>query len=825
MKEFEITGMSCAACSSRVEKAVAGLEGVDSVSVSLLTNSMAVEGNVSSDAVIAAVKRAGYGAVPASVSDDKIKEKKESDSLKKRFVISAVFLAILMYVSMGHIMWGFPLPKIIAGNFLFLGIIELVLTLIIMIINRKFFVSGIKSVIHGAPNMDTLVAIGSGASFIYSLYILFVMWKEHMNGNMMTAHEQLHNLYFESAAMILTLITLGKALESYSKGKTGDALRGLMELAPDTAVVIRDGREKELPVKEVQVGDTFIVRSGGRIPVDGVIIQGQGAIDESALTGESIPVDKTAGDRVYSATMNKSGYIKCKALYVGQDTTLSKIIKMVKDASATKAPIAKTADRVSGIFVPGVMIVGLITFIAWMIAGAGVEFSLTRAVAVLVISCPCALGLATPVAIMVGNGVGAKNKVLFKNATALELTGRVRAVALDKTGTITMGEPRVTDVIPLDGEKSDKILSLIYAIESLSEHPLGKAISKYYEEMYTEAGLPGNSCEVSDFKVMAGNGLEGMVDGKLIAGGNLDFIKSRTGVPENILSIYEKLSGEGKTPMLFSSDGKLMGIIAVADMIKPDSHDGIAELKKMGIRVVMLTGDNEITATAIGRQAGVDKVYAGIKPEGKAQIIDELKTEYGLTAMVGDGINDAPALTQADVGIAIGAGADIAIEAADVVLVKSSINDVAVSIALSRKVLRNIHENLFWAFIYNVIGIPLAAGALYPALGWGLNPMFAAAAMSLSSFCVVTNALRLNLFKFKKESEEKNMKKEMKIQGMMCGHCEARVKKALEELPEVSEAAVSHKKKNAIITLNGPIEDEKLIAAVESQDYKVISLK
>lgn len=831
MKEYEITGMSCAACSTRVEKAVSRLEKADSVSVNLLTNSMTVEGDVSSDEVIEAVRKAGYGArltvkgtAPVQ-SEGKNIEKEEFKALRNRFAVSTVFLIMLMYISMGHAMWNFRLPRILSHNPLTLGIIELLLTIIIMVINRKFFTGGIKSVIHGAPNMDTLVALGSGASFIYSLYILFEMSDELMNGNIMIVHEQLHNLYFESAAMILTLITLGKTLEAYSKGKTGDALRGLMELAPETAIIIRDGKELEIPIKQLQVGDVFVVKAGGKIPVDGVIIEGECAIDESALTGESIPADKKAGDQVYSATMNKSGYIRCKAMYVGEDTTLSRIIKMVKDASATKAPIAKIADKVSGIFVPGVMAVALITFAVWMMAGNGVEFSLTRAVAVLVISCPCALGLATPVAIMVGNGVGARNKILFKNATALEITGKVKAVALDKTGTITMGEPKVTDVIPLGEIEEREMLSYVNAIEKLSEHPLGQAISEYCEAEYKINENMDIDFNVTQFHVVAGNGIEGYVNKKRIKGGNLDYIKEQVEVKQEILNMYEELSKQGKTPMLFAADNALMGIVAVADMLKPDSREGIKKLKAMGICVVMITGDNEITANAIGTEAEVDRVYAGIKPEGKAQIVDSLKAEYGMTAMVGDGINDAPALTEADVGIAIGAGADIAIDAADVVLVKNSINDVAVSISLSRKVLKNIHENLFWAFFYNVIGIPLAAGVLYPALGWGLNPMFAAAAMSLSSFCVVTNALRLNMYKTKNESEEISMEKKMIIKGMMCGHCEASVKKALEELPEVKEAVVNHKKGTAIVTLNRQVESSKLKAVVEALDYKVISVE
>ena len=851
MRQFNVTGMSCAACSARVEKAVCKLEGVDSVSVSLLTNSMVVEGDAPSDMIVQAVEQAGYKATEknsnttldkdtTSNQDEELKDT-ETPKLRNRFIVSLVFLIPLMYVSMGHTMWGFPLPQIVADNPMTIGLIQLFFTIIVMLINQKFFVNGVKGVLHGAPNMDTLVALGAGASFVYSVYVLFAISDALVKGNLDLAHEYIHDFYFESAAMILTLITLGKTLEAYSKGRTTDALKGLMKLAPKQARVIRDGEEIEISVADVKVEDIFVVRPGESIPVDGVVVEGHSAVDESALTGESIPVDKTVLDEVFSATINQSGFIKCRATKVGNDTTLSTIIQMVKDAAATKAPIAKVADKVSGIFVPTVIIIAIITFLVWKLVGESLGFSLARAISVLVISCPCALGLATPVAIMVGNGVGAKKGILFKTATSLEVTGKVKAVALDKTGTITMGKPEVTDVISAEGVTEDELLVYAYCLEKLSEHPLAKAIVQYWDEK-NNATL---DYTVEDFVALPGNGLKANIDGTNIIGGNIDFVKKEANIPTEILENVKELSKQGKTPMFFAKDGKLMGVIAVADVIKPDSKEGIGLLKAMGIKIIMLTGDNEVTAKSIGEQVLVDEIVAGVKPEGKEEIIRKLQDKYGMVAMVGDGINDAPALTKADIGIAIGAGTDIAIDAADVVLMKNSIKDVAVAVSLSRSVLKNIHQNLFWAFCYNVIGIPLAAGVWYPLLGWKLNPMFGAAAMSLSSFCVVTNALRLNLFKMKHkpiyddnslvvdvqntennmiEKGELTMEKTMKIEGMMCGHCEARVKKVLEALPEVEEAVVSHTEGTAVLKLNSDINNESLKELIEKEDYKVLDI-
>ena len=833
MQQYNVTGMSCAACSARVEKAVGKLEGVENVSVSLLTNSMLVEGPVASETVISAVMAAGYGASlktergidsnsgNESDSDEELMDR-ETPKLRKRFIISVLLLIPLMYVSMGHTMWGWWLPPVIADNPMNIGLIQLLFTITIMIINQKFFISGVRGAIHGAPNMDTLVALGSGASFGYSVYVLFAMSDAMMKGNHSLMHEYIHDLYFESAAMILTLITLGKTLEAYSKGRTTDALKGLMKLAPKLARVIRDGEEVEISVSEVKTSDIFVVKPGESIPVDGVVIEGHSAVDESALTGESIPVDKDIDDEVYSATINQSGYIKCRATNVGQDTTLSQIIQMVKNAAATKAPIAKVADRVSGVFVPTVIIIAIVTFIIWRLVGEGTGFALARAISVLVISCPCALGLATPVAIMVGNGVGAKKGILFKTATSLEITGKINAIALDKTGTVTMGKPQVTDIITVGDITEKGLMELAYSLERMSEHPLAKAVVEYYE------GNNQNKVnhQVENFQVLPGNGLMGTINGKNIAGGNLTFISEKAKIDSKVSERASKLADEGKTPLFFAMDGELIGLITVADVIKPDSLAGIDLIKSMGIKVLMLTGDNERTARAIGKQVHVDEVIADVKPEGKEETIRRLKERYNLVAMVGDGINDAPALTKADVGIAIGAGTDVAIDAADVVLMKNSIKDVAVAIALSRAVLKNIHQNLFWAFCYNVIGIPLAAGVWYPLLGWKLNPMFGAAAMSLSSFCVVTNALRLNLFKMKNNKKgEKTMEKTMKIEGMMCGHCEARVKKVLEALPEVEEAIVSHEAGTAILKLNGEISNEALRKTIEEQDYKVLDIE
>lgn len=890
MEQYKVTGMSCAACSAHVEKAVCKVPGVTGVTVSLLTNSMSVEGTASSGDIIDAVTKAGYGAAlkgkenkeGAEAADNPL-EDKETPVIRKRFIISLCFLLPLMYVSMGHMMWGWPLPDRLSENHIAIGLIQLLLTIAIMVINQKFFISGFAGLRHGSPNMDTLVALGAGASFVYSTYALFAMTDAQLSGNHQAVMTYMHEFYFESAAMILTLITLGKMLESFSKGKTTNALKSLMDLAPKTAVVVRNQEEITVPVDQVVKGDIFVVRPGENIPVDGIIIEGNSAVDESALTGESIPVDKAEGDFVSAATINQSGFIRCEASRVGEDTTLSQIIQMVSDAAATKAPIAKVADKVSGVFVPVVIGIAFVTTIIWLLVGESIGFALARGISVLVISCPCALGLATPVAIMVGNGMGAKHGILFKNAVSLEEAGKIEVIALDKTGTITSGQPKVTDILSVLENEEEKLMKLAYALESKSEHPLARAVIAYGDEK----GLKEEG--VDNFSAIPGNGLVGTLKGKELAGGNLSFIKTKAEVSEEMEKQAEILSGQGKTPLFFAEKGKLQGIIAVADTMKEDSKEAVAQLKNMGIRVVMLTGDNERTARAIGASAGVDEVIAGVLPDGKEAVIRRLseresssgngkKEKPGKTAMVGDGINDAPALTRADIGIAIGAGTDVAIEAADIVLMKSSLMDVPAAIRLSRASLRNIHENLFWAFIYNVIGIPLAAGIWYPLFGLKLNPMFGAAAMSLSSFCVVTNALRLNFFDLrstkrdrkkgaskesiqadqeeatkenvsraeeKQESAEQenasrakekqqninqgkevmNMEKTMKINGMMCGHCEARVKKALEALPEVKEAVVSHEAGTAVLTFNAPVADEILKKAVEDQDYEVVSVE
>ena len=838
MEQYTVTGMSCAACSARVEKAVSRVPGVTSCSVSLLTNSMGVEGTASAQAIISAVEEAGYGAAPkgaarektagAADMEDALKDR-ETPALKRRLVASLGFLIVLMYFSMGHMMWGWPLPPFFEDNHVAMGLTQLLLTVIIMVINQKFFVSGFKSLWHRAPNMDTLVALGSTAAFVYSTYALFAMTDAQVKGDMAGVMAYMHEFYFESAAMILTLITVGKMLEARSKGRTTDALKRLMRLAPKTATILRDGAETEVSVDQVRKGDVFVVRPGENIPVDGVVLEGTSAVNESALTGESIPVDKTKGDRVSAATLNQSGFLQCEATRVGEDTTLSQIIQMVSDAAATKAPIAKVADKVSGIFVPAVITIAAVTVLVWLLAGESVGFALARGISVLVISCPCALGLATPVAIMVGNGMGARNGILFKTAASLEAAGKTQIVALDKTGTITSGEPRVTDILPAADMDEMELLRLALALESRSEHPLAKAILQAAEERHLEAA------EVTDFQALPGNGLSAVQDGALLTGGNLNFILRRAEVPEEMRASADRLAEAGKTPLFFARDGRLAGIIAVADVIKEDSPQAVKELQNMGIHVVMLTGDNERTARAIGAQAGVDEVIAGVLPDGKESVIRSLKKK-GKVAMVGDGINDAPALTRADTGIAIGAGTDIAIDAADVVLMKSRLSDVPAAIRLSRATLRNIHENLFWAFFYNVIGIPLAAGVWIPVFGWKLNPMFGAAAMSLSSFCVVSNALRLNFFKLRDAGRDKKIKsktkkenaameKTMKIEGMMCGHCEARVKKCLEAVPGVAEADVSHEKGTAVVKLNGTVADETLKAAVEAQDYKVLSIQ
>ena len=860
MKQYTVTGMSCAACSARVEKAVSKVDGVTSCSVSLLTNSMGVEGSATDAQIVEAVEQAGYGASPKGTATESENDKannsleqlkaaqdalvdRETPKLRNRLIASLIFLVVLMYFSMGHMMWGWPLPEFFNGNHVAMGLLQLLLTVAVMVINQKFFISGFKGLIHGAPNMDTLVALGSAASFGYSVYALFAMTAAQVNGDMDAVMSYMHEFYFESAAMILALITVGKMLEAHSKGKTTDALKSLMQLAPKTATVVRDGVEQEISVDAVKKGDIFVVRPGENIPVDGEIIDGTTAVNESALTGESIPVDKQPKDAVSAATVNQSGFIKCRATRVGEDTTLSQIIQMVSDAAATKAPIAKIADRVSGVFVPAVITIAIITIIAWLIAGETVGFALARGISVLVISCPCALGLATPVAIMVGNGKGAKSGILFKTAASLEATGRTQIVALDKTGTITSGEPKVTDIVPDEtffeetGNHAGALLAIAASVEAKSEHPLAKAIMERAKTVEIAVA------EVTDFSAVVGNGLTAILAGKMIKAGNLAFVSKFVKVSDDMRAKAVEFSKEGKTPLFFAADDRLCGIIAVADTIKEDSPEAVRQLKNMGIRVVMLTGDNEQTANAIGKQAGVDEVIAGVLPDGKEAVIRKLKKQ-GRVAMVGDGINDAPALTRADMGIAIGAGSDVAIDAADVVLMKSRLIDVPAAVRLSRATLTNIHENLFWAFFYNVIGIPLAAGLWYPLLGWKLNPMFGAAAMSLSSFCVVTNALRLNLCRVydpkhdrkatpdrknktnkPKESEEKSMTKTMNIEGMMCGHCEARVKKALEALDAVSEAAVSHESGTAVVTLSSDISDEKLKETVEAEDYKVTSIQ
>ncbi len=851
MEQYIVTGMSCAACSARVEKAVSGVEGVTSCSVSLLTNSMGVEGTASQAAVIQAVEEAGYGASPKGGQEqskegsldslqDSLKDR-ETPVLRRRLLSSVIFLLLLMYLSMGHMMWGWPLPSFFEGNHVAMGLAQLLLTVIIMVLNQKFFISGFKSLWHRAPNMDTLVALGSSAAFVYSTYALFAMTDAQVKGDADAVMGYMHEFYFESAAMILTLITVGKMLEAYSKGKTTDALKGLMNLAPKTAVLVRDGAEIEVPVEQVKKGDIYVVRPGGNIPVDGIVLEGNSAVDESALTGESIPVDKAQGDSVSAATINQSGVLRCEATRVGEDTTLSKIIQMVSDAAATKAPIAKIADQVSGIFVPAVVTIAVITILAWLLLGKDIGFALARGISVLVISCPCALGLATPVAIMVANGVGARNGILFKTAVSMEETGKTAIVALDKTGTITQGEPKVTDLLPAEGVTEKQLLEDAFHLEQMSEHPLARAVLDYG----TQKGV--SSKEVGEFQVLPGNGLSAVCEGVHLTGGSVAYISSRTALSDKVKQQAQELAGQGKTPLCFLRDDRYIGMIAVADVIKEDSPQAVRELQNMGIHVVMLTGDNRRTAEAIGAQAGVDEVVADVLPDGKENVIRELQ-KFGKVAMVGDGINDAPALTRADMGIAIGAGTDVAIDAADVVLMKSRLSDVPAAIRLSRAALRNIHENLFWAFIYNVIGIPLAAGVWIPLFGWKLNPMFGAAAMSLSSFCVVTNALRLNLFKLhnagrdhkrkdavavniisdssnNKKEEENKMTKTIHIEGMMCGHCEAHVKKALEAIDGVAEAQASHEKGTAVVTLTADVADDVLTKAVEEQDYKVISVE
>ena len=837
MEQYTVTGMSCAACSARVEKAVSHVPGVTSCSVSLLTNSMGVEGNANPQAVISAVQAAGYGASlkgaaqesPGLAQQEDALADHETPVLKHRLIASLGFLIVLMYFSMGHMMWGWRLPSFFNDNHVAMGLVQMLLTIAVMVINQKFFINGFKSLFHGSPNMDTLVALGSTASFGYSTYALFAMTGAQVRGDMTAVMSYMHEFYFESAAMILALITVGKMLEARSKGKTTDALKSLMKLAPQTAVLIRGGQEVTVPIAQVRRGDIFVVRPGENIPVDGVILEGESAVNESALTGESIPVDKTVGDSVSAATSNQSGFLRCEATRVGEDTTLSQIIKMVSDAAATKAPIAKVADKVSGVFVPTVILLAILTTAVWLLCGKPIGFALARGISVLVISCPCALGLATPVAIMVGNGLGAKNGILFKTAVSLEETGKTEIVALDKTGTITRGEPRVTDLVPADGLSDHDLLTLAAALEKRSEHPLARAVMHRADEEKLSIA------EVSDFRVLPGNGLTATLGGEELLGGSLSFISTKAQIPSDLRTKAESLAEEGKTPLLFAKGGRLAGIIAVADVIKEDSPAAIAALRNMGIRVVMLTGDNERTARAIGRQVGVDEVIAGVLPEGKESVIRTLQKK-GKVAMVGDGINDAPALTRAEIGIAIGAGTDVAIDAADVVLMKSQLSDVPAAIRLSRATLRNIHENLFWAFFYNVIGIPLAAGVWIPLFGWTLNPMFGAAAMSLSSFCVVSNALRLNLFKLhdagkdkkikskKHHQEENKMKKTMKIEGMMCGHCEAAVKKALEAVDGVASAEVSHTSGTAVVTLSKPVDNAVLKKAVEDKDYTVTDI-
>lgn len=842
MEQYHVTGMSCAACSSRVEKAVSKVPGVESCSVSLLTNSMGVEGTASPEAVIAAVEAAGYGASckgrGAGTSGDSgngaseggaeadLLEDTETPVLKKRLIWSIIFLVVLMYFSMGHMMWGWPVPGAMADNHVAMGLLQLLLTAAVMVINQKFFISGFRSLWHRAPNMDTLVALGSTAAFGYSTYSLFAMTGAQVRGDMDGVMQYMHEFYFETAAMILALITVGKMLEARSKGKTTDALKNLMKLTPKTAVVLRDGTETEVPVEQVVKGDVFVVRPGENIPVDGIVLEGISAVNEAALTGESIPADKNPGDQVSAATVNQSGFLKCEASRVGEDTTLSQIIRMVSDAAATKAPIAKIADKVSGVFVPAVIGIAAVTIVIWLLCGQSIGYALARGISVLVISCPCALGLATPVAIMVGNGMGAKNGILFKTAVSLEEAGKVNTVVLDKTGTITRGEPKVTDLIMAEGVSEAELLETAYALEARSEHPLAGAVVAMAEEKKLKV------CDVQDFMILPGNGLTAVDNGDQLIGGSLTFLNDRIGVPDDVKTVAQRLAEEGKTPLLFARSKKILGVIAVADVIKEDSPEAIRQLQNMGIEVVMLTGDNERTAAAVGKQAGVDQVIAGVLPDGKEAEIRRLRRK-GKVAMVGDGINDAPALTRADIGIAIGAGTDVAIDAADVVLMNSKLSDVPAAIRLSRATLKNIHENLFWAFIYNIIGIPLAAGVWIPLFGWQLNPMFGAAAMSLSSFCVVTNALRLNLFdmrnaakdkQIKRKQEETTMEKTMKIEGMMCGHCEATVKKALEALDGVDHADVSHEQDQAVVTLKEDVADDVLKKAVEDKDYNVVSI-
>lgn len=861
MEHYSVTGMSCAACSSRVEKAVSKVDGVTECTVSLLTNSMTVEGTAAPETIIQAVKDAGYGATQKDKAagkqsrsqEDEMSEieDKEIKTLRNRLCSSIVFLLLLMYLSMGHMMWGWPLPGFLKDNHVAMGLIQMLLTIVIMVINQKFFVSGFKSLLHRSPNMDTLVALGSGAAFGYSTYALFAMTDAQMKNDMHTVMGYMHEFYFESAAMILTLLTVGKMLEAYSKGKTTNAIKSLLQLAPKKASVLRNGEYAEVSIEEVRVDDFFLVHPGESIPVDGIVVEGNSAVNEASLTGESIPVDKTKGDTVSAATVNQSGVLTCKAVRIGEDTTLSQIIHMVSDAAATKAPIAKVADKVSGVFVPAVLLIAAVTTIIWLLAGQDVGFALARGISVLVISCPCALGLATPVAIMVGNGVGAKNGIMFKNASALEEAGRIRRIALDKTGTITKGEPEVTDIVAAEGVTKDELLLYAYALEKNSEHPLAKAIHMYAQKKKIEAK------EVDELEALAGHGLQAKINGKGLYGGNRGFVEEKMAVANEIVQKGEQFAKEGKTPLYFAMDQKMLGLIAVADVLKEEAAQAVQELQDLGIHVTMLTGDHEETAKAIGRLAGVDEVIAGVLPDGKESTIRTLQ-QRGKVAMVGDGINDAPALTRADVGVAIGAGTDIAIDAADVVLMKSNVRDIPAMIRLSRATLRNIHENLFWAFIYNVIGIPLAAGAWISLFHWELNPMFGAAAMSLSSFCVVSNALRLNLCKIYdakkkhnhkmeepvienkassqeplaeqslnkiKKEEDKKMEKEMKIEGMMCGHCEARVKKALEAVDGVKEAIVSHEKKNAIVTLEKEVANDVLKEAVEAQDYEVTSIQ
>lgn len=842
MEQYHVTGMSCAACSSRVEKAVSKVPGVESCSVSLLTNSMGVEGTASPEAVIAAVEAAGYGAsckgrgagtssgsgngASGGGTEADLLEDTETPVLKKRLIWSIIFLVVLMYFSMGHMMWGWPVPEAMADNHVAMGLLQLLLTAAVMVINQKFFISGFQSLWHRAPNMDTLVALGSTAAFGYSTYSLFAMTGAQVRGDMDGVMQYMHEFYFETAAMILALITVGKMLEARSKGKTTDALKNLMKLAPKTAVVLRDGTETEVPVEQVVKGDVFVVRPGENIPVDGIVLEGISAVNEAALTGESIPADKNPGDQVSAATVNQSGFLKCEASRVGEDTTLSQIIRMVSDAAATKAPIAKIADKVSGVFVPAVIGIAAVTIVIWLLCGQSIGYALARGISVLVISCPCALGLATPVAIMVGNGMGAKNGILFKTAVSLEEAGKVNTVVLDKTGTITRGEPKVTDLIMAEGVSEAELLETAYALEARSEHPLAGAVVAMAEEKKLKV------CDVQDFMILPGNGLTAVDNSNQLIGGSLTFLNDRIGVPDDVKTVAQRLAEEGKTPLLFARSKKILGVIAVADVIKEDSPEAIRQLQNMGIEVVMLTGDNERTATAVGKQAGVDQVIAGVLPDGKEAEIRRLRRK-GKVAMVGDGINDAPALTRADIGIAIGAGTDVAIDAADVVLMNSKLSDVPAAIRLSRATLKNIHENLFWAFIYNIIGIPLAAGVWIPLFGWQLNPMFGAAAMSLSSFCVVTNALRLNLFdmrnaakdkQIKRKQEEKTMEKTMKIEGMMCGHCEATVKKALEALDGVDHADVSHEQDQAVVTLKEDVADDVLKKAVEDKDYNVVSI-